>query len=156
MGGFERITGTSDLVLSFKGQGQSQAEIMKSLTGTGNYKILKGQLLGLDASTLLSGVDTALTERRLPDGLGLGRTTNFNDLIGDFSLNNGRATIRGFQLEAGSFFIDADGFIDIGDQTLDIGLRPKLTTGSDLAQFGIPLRFKGGFGAASPGLDTDF
>jgi len=77
MGGFEKITGTSDFVLSFKGQGQSQADIMKSLTGSGNYKILRGQLLGLDTSALLSGVDTALSERRLPDGLGLGRTTDF-------------------------------------------------------------------------------
>ena len=156
MGGFEKITGTSDLILSFKGQGQSQADIMKSLTGSGNYRILQGQLLGLDASALLSGVDTALSERRLPDGLGLGRTTDFNDLNGEFSLNNGRASLSGFRLSSGTFYVEADGFIDIGQQTIDIGLRPKLTTGSDLAQFGIPLRFKGGFGAASPGLDTDF
>jgi len=156
MGGFEKITGTSDLILSFEGRGQSQADIMKSLNGDGSFKVKRGQLLGLDTSALLSGVDTALTERRLPDGLGLGRTTDFNDLNGTFSLNNGRASVSGFQLKSGSFYVDADGFIDIGNQTIDIGLRPKLSVGSDLAQFGIPLRFKGGFGAANPGLDTEF
>ncbi len=156
MGGFEKITGTSDLNLSFNGQGQSQADIMKSLTGNGIFKVAKGQLLGLDAGALLSGVDTALTQRQLPDGLGIGKTTDFNDINGTFSLINGRASINGFQLQSGAFYMDADGAIDIGQQSIDVGLRPKLTTGSNLAQFGIPLRFTGGFGSAKPGLDTDF
>lgn len=155
MGGFEKITGTSDLNLSFNGQGQTQADIMKSLTGDGVFNVVKGQLLGLDAGALLSGVDTALTQRQLPDGLDIGKTTDFNDINGTFSLINGRASLNGFQLQSGAFYMDADGAIDIGEQSIDVGLRPKLTTGSDLAQFGIPLRFTGGFGAAKPSLDTN-
>jgi len=154
--GFEKVTGTSDVVLSFSGRGQSQDQIMKSLSGNGIFKVLNGQLMGLDAGALLSGVDTALTQRQLPEGLGLGKTTDFKDIDGKFSLNNGRATLTGFQLQSGSFFIDATGAVDIGEQTLDIGLHPKLTGGSDLAQFGIPLRFTGGFGSAKAGLDTSF
>ncbi len=154
--GFEKLTGTSDLTLSFKGQGKSQADIMKSLSGDGIFKILKGQLLGLDASSLLTGVDQALTTRQLPQGIGIGQSTDFNDIEGKFSLDNGRASLSGFALQAGSFFMDAEGAIDIGQQTIDFGIRPKLADGSDLAKFGIPLRFSGGFGQAKPKLDTDF
>jgi hypothetical protein len=102
----------------------------------------------------LSGVDTALAQRQLPQGLGLGQTTSFNDIDSRFSLTNGRAVLSGFELKSGAFFMEADGVIDIGQQTIDIGLRPKLTNGSDLAQFGIPIRFRGGFGQTKPSLDT--
>lgn len=153
--GFEKVTGTSDFSMFFTGQGQSQAEIMKSLSGDGVFKVIKGQLLGLDAGTLLAGVDQAITTRQLPQGIGLGKTTDFNDINSKFSLQNGRATISGFQLQSGDLLMDADGAIDIGQQTIDIGIRPKLTSGSDLAGFGIPLRFTGGFGQAKAKLDTD-
>ncbi|MEP3655035.1 MAG: AsmA family protein [Litorimonas sp.] len=153
--GFEKVTGTSDFSMSFVGQGKSQAEIMKSLSGDGVFKVIKGQLLGLDAGTLLSGVDQAITTRQLPDGIGLGKTTDFNDIISKFSLTNGRATITGFQLQSGDLLMDAEGAIDIGQQTIDIGIRPKLAGGSDLAGFGIPLRFTGGFGQTKAKLDTD-
>ena len=153
--GFEKVTGTSDVTISFNGQGQSQAEIMKSLSGDGIFKVLKGQLMGLDVGTLLSGVDQALATRQIPNGLGLGKTTDFNDIDGKFSLRNGRASLSGFQLKSGALLMDAEGAIDIGQQTIDIGIRPKLSDGSDLAEFGIPLRFTGGFGQTSPKLDTD-
>lgn len=153
-GGFDKVTGSSDISLNFTGQGKSQADIMKTLTGGGIFQILNGQLQGIDAGTLLSGVDTALAQRQLPQGLGLGQTTSFNDIDSRFSLTNGRAVLSGFELKSGAFFMEADGVIDIGQQTIDIGLRPKLTNGSDLAQFGIPIRFRGGFGQTKPSLDT--
>ncbi len=156
-GGFDKITGTSDLTMSFTGSGQSQAEIMKSLSGDGIFKIVKGQLLGLDADSLLTGVEQAITSRALPSqGLGLGGTTDFNDIDSRFSLSNGRATLSGFSLKSGGFSMDADGSIDIGQQTIDIGIRPKLAGTSELANFGVPLRFTGGFGKAKAGLDSDF
>jgi len=156
-GGFDKVTGTSDLTLSFTGNGQSQSAIMKSLTGDGIFKVIKGQLLGLDADSLLTGVEQAISSRALPsNSLGLGGTTDFNDIDSKFSLTNGRATLSGFQLKSGGFSMDADGSIDIGQQTIDIGIRPKLTGTSDLANFGVPLRFTGGFGQAKAKLDTNF
>ena len=155
-GGFEKITGNSDIAVSFTGSGQSQAAIMNSLTGDGVFKVIKGQLLGLNVNDLLTGVEQAITNRALPQGLGLGGTTDFNDINSQFSLKNGRATVSGFQLKSGAFHMDADGSLDIGQQRIDIGIRPKLTGTSNLANFGVPLRFTGGFGQANAKLDTDF
>ena len=153
--GFDKVAGTANLSISLDGQGISQEAIMKSLTGTGSFKVLDGKLLGINADELISGLDAALTSRKIPQGLGLGKTTNFNDLIGSFSITDGRASIGDFKLQSGAVFIDAAGLIDIGDQRLDFGIRPKLSEGSDLATFGIPLKFSGGFGEAKAGLDTD-
>jgi AsmA protein len=153
--GFDKVAGTATLSLSLDGQGISQDAIMRSLNGKGSFKILNGQLLGINADELMSGLDTALTNRTIPQGLGLGKVTNFKDLIGNFSITNGRANLGNFELQSGAVFIDAAGMVDIGAQRLNIGIRPKLSEGSDLAQFGIPLKFSGAFGEAKAGLDTD-
>ncbi len=153
--GFNKVAGTANLSLSLDGQGVSQEAIMKSLTGTGSFKVLKGQLLGVDAGELISGLDAALANRQIPQGLGLGKSTNFNDLIGSFSITNGRVNLGSFKLQSGDLFMDAAGLIDIGDQRLDFGLRPKLAAGSGIAKFGIPLKFSGKFGEAKAGIDTD-
>ena len=49
------------------------------------------------------------------------------------------------------------GQIDLGAQTVDFSLRPRLTgtNANALGSFGIPIRMKGKFGATSVGLDSD-
>jgi AsmA protein len=155
MGGFDKVTGTSDFNVEITGGGNSQAAIMKSLTGAGEFQAINGQLLGINAETLLTGIDGAITNRALPAGLGLGQTTDFRDVIGGFSISEGRVSLRTFQLQSGALFMEGAGEIDLGNQTLDVGIRPKLNSGSDVASFGVPLRFSGAFGQARPGLDTD-
>jgi len=156
-GGFDKVEGLADLDLSFTGSGRSQSDIMRSLSGAGDFNVQKGSLIGIDAEVLLTGVDQAIAQRSLPNGLGLGigKTTNFNDLKGRFTITNGRADLGAFALESGNFFMEGGGIIDMGNQNLDFGIRPKLKAGSDLASFGVPLKFSGGFGQANAGLDTD-
>jgi len=52
---------------------------------------------------------------------------------------------------------EGQGEIDLGAQNIDFSLRPRLTgeAASNIAAFGVPVRFKGGFGNVSAGLDTD-
>ena len=103
---------------------------------------------------MVSGFDQALTTQQLPVGIGLGNSTNFEDLNGSFTMNNGVATIAAYQLTSGNLLMQGDGQIDLGNQYLDIGFRPKLQGGSNLAGVGIPLRFAGKFGQAKAGLDS--
>lgn len=155
LGGFDKVTGTSNFTVNLNGGGQSQADIMRSLTGSGAYDAINGKLLGLDAAALLTGIDSAIASRQLPQGLGLGQTTDFNDVEGKFSISNGRVQLGTFQLQSGTLSMEGDGLIDLGGQAMDIGIRPKLNEGSDVASFGVPLRFSGSFGQAKAGLDTN-
>jgi len=156
--GFTQATGQADTKISFKGQGRSQAEIMKSLTGDGGFNMINGSLQGIDTTEFLTGLDTALTSRSLPGGIGAGKITKFNDLIAGFSMENGVATVQNFTINGPQFTVEGGGQVDLGSQTIDFQFLPKPTgtRATGLAQYGIPLRFSGRFGNASAGLDTDF
>ena len=155
--GFTRAQG--DLASSFKisGRGASQAAIMKSLSGAGDFKLVDGQLSGVDLSALLTGLDQALTNRSIPSGIGPSHITKFNDLIGLVKIQNGVASIDKFSLKGLGVLAEGSGQIDLGNQTIDFGLRPRLTgeSASNIAAFGIPIEIKGGFGSAKVGLDTN-
>lgn len=156
--GFTKATGQADTKISFTGQGISQAQIMKSLTGNGGFNVANGSLQGIDTSEFLSGLDSALTSRSLPGGIGIGKVTKFSDLVAGFSMENGVAKVQTFTINGPQFIVEGGGQVDLGNQTIDFKFLPK-PTGSQatgLAQYGIPLRFSGPFGSASAGLDTEF
>jgi len=155
--GFTQAEG--DLGSSFKitGRGTSQAAIMQSLNGAGDFKLVDGQISGVDLPTLLTGLDQALTSRQVPSGIGPSQITQFNDIIGLVKIENGVASINKFSLQGLGVLAEGSGQIDLGNQTIDFGLRPRLTgeSASNIAAFGIPIEIKGGFGSAKVGLDTD-
>lgn len=155
--GFTQAKGDLGSLFKISGQGTSQADIMKSLNGEGNFKLLDGEINGVDLPTLLTGLDQALTSRSLPSGVGPSYATKFSDITGLVSINNGVASINKFSLQGLGVLAEGTGKIDLGNQTVDFSLRPRLTGESvnNLASFGIPIKVQGGFGSAKVGLDTD-
>ena len=156
--GFTQATGEADMKISFKGRGRSQAEIIKSLGGNGGVNMVNGSLQGIDTTEFLTGLDSALTSRSLPGGIGAGKTTRFNDLATGFSMENGVAKIQNFTINGPRFTVEGQGQVDLGNQFIDFQFLPKPTgsRATGLAQYGIPLKFSGPFGGAKAGLDTDF
>jgi len=155
--GFTKASGDAGTALKIRGSGHSQAAIMKSLTGSGDFKVLDGQIAGVDLSQFLTGLDTALSSRTLPSGIGSTYVTKFKDIAGLFTIENGVARVNKFSLDGLGVLAEGEGQIDLGNQAIDFSLRPRLTgeSASDLAAFGIPIRFQGTFGGVSAGLDTD-
>ncbi|WP_409433777.1 AsmA family protein [Litorimonas sp. RW-G-Af-16] len=156
--GFANASGQGQTALKVEGRGISQAAIMKSLNGTGGFEVLEGTLKGINASEFLTGLDSALTSRSLPSGIGADQVTQFQDLVGKFQIENGVLKVGTFKLAAANLLAEGDGEIDLGNQTLDLRFLPKLRgdQASGLAAFGIPIRFSGGFGSAKASLDTEF
>ena len=155
--GFTQAKGELASVFKVTGRGTTQAAIMKSLNGAGDFKLLNGQISGVDLPALLTGLDQALTNRSLPSGIGPSQITKFQDLAGLVKIENGVASINSFSLKGLGVLAEGSGKIDLGNQTIDFGLRPRLTgeSASNIAAFGIPIEVKGGFGAVKVGLDTD-
>jgi len=155
--GFTNASGESGTAFTLSGRGTSQAEIMKSLSGSGDFKLIEGQISGVDLSELLTGLDQALTSRSLPGGIGQSYATKFRDIVGQVKIENGVASIDQFSLNGFGVLAEGAGQIDLGNQRLDFSLRPRLTgeSASNLAAFGIPIQIAGNFGEASIGLDTD-
>lgn len=155
--GFTQAEGELGSSFKITGRGASQAAIMKSLSGSGEFKLLDGIIKGVNLSELLTGLDQALTSRSLPSGIGPSQLTKFQDLAGLVKIENGVASINSFSLQGLGVLAEGTGKIDLGNQTIDFGLRPRLTgeSASNLGAFGIPIEIKGGFGSAKIGLDTD-
>jgi len=155
--GFTNATGTTGTALKIRGSGRSQAEIMKSLSGGGDFKMVDGQISGVDLEQMLTGLDQALTSRSLPSGIGASYVTKFNDIIGLFKVQNGVASIGDFSLRGAGVLAEGAGNIDLGNQKIDFSLRPRLTgkNANELAAFGIPIKVTGGFGDVAVGLDSD-
>lgn len=156
--GFTNATGLADTNLTLSSSGLSQAEIMKSLNGKGLFALGEGELKGIDASEFLTGLDDAFKTRALPSGIGSTKSTSFKDIKALFNIENGVVTINDFDFSAIGVAAAGGGTIDLGQQNIDFRFRPRLTgeKASNVANFGIPLQFKGGFGSTKASLDTDF
>ena len=156
--GFTKASGEAKTDLSITSSGRSQAEIMRGLNGQGGFGLLDGQIQGIDASKFLTGLDEALKSRSLPSGIGSSQITKFKDLAGLFKIEDGVVSIDEFNLAALGVSANGVGTIDMGNQKMDFRFRPKLTgdNANKLGSFGIPIRFAGDFGQASPSLDTEF
>ena len=155
--GFANLTGTAGTKFSFRGAGRSQAEIMRSLTGSGDFSVLDGKVSGVDVNQFVSGIDQAFTSRSLPAGIGPTFSTAFQDIVGAVTIQNGVAKINDFNLNGLGVSATGGGQMDLGAQTVDFSLRPRLTgsNATGLAAFGIPIRMRGNFGSIKAGLDTD-
>jgi len=154
---FTKLEGTGHTLLEISGEGRTQDEIMKSLDGYGDFEVLNGVISGIDLSQFLGGIDTTLATRAIPKGLGKDYVTKFDDIVGKFKIKDGVVSIDSFNLKAFDALANGSGKLDIGNQSLDFGLRPRLTgsSASDFAKFGVPLRLKGNWGDVGVGLDTD-
>ena len=155
--GFTGATGEIGSAFKITGSGRSQAAIMKSLGGGGDFRMLNGQIRGVDLEAMLSGLDQALATRAIPEGVGPTHVTKFSDLSGLFTITNGVANINKFSLGGAGVLAEGGGSIDLGNQYIDFSMRPRLTgkNANDLAAFGIPIQAKGNFGNVKVGLDTN-
>ena len=156
--GFTKASGEAKTEVSITSSGRTQAELMKGLNGKGGFGLFDGQIQGIDATKFLTGLDDALKSRSLPSGIGSSQITKFKDLAGLFKIENGVVSIDDFNLAAIGVSANGVGTIDLGQQKMDFRFRPKLTgeNANKLGSFGIPIRFAGDFGKASPSLDTEF
>jgi len=155
--GLTNATGNIGSAFKVTGSGRSQAEIMRSLSGGGDFRILNGQIAGVDLEAMLTGLDQAFSSRSLPAGIGPTFVTKFNDILGLFTIQNGVASIGKFSLSGAGVLAEGAGQVDLGNQQIDFSMRPRLTgkNAGDLAAFGIPIQVKGSFGNVKVGLDSD-
>ena len=155
---FTKLSGNTGTTMSIRGAGKSQAEIMRSLSGKGDFELAEGIVTGVDIEQFtsnFSGIDAILQTRALPAGIGPSYNTPFNKIAGLFTIKNGVVTIGDFALTANTVLAEGAGKLDLGRQTVDFSLRPRLKDGKGLAGFGIPIKFSGDFGGIKAGLDSD-
>lgn len=160
--GFDRLSGTGRLNIDLLTSGNSQADLMNNLGGTGGFAFADGAIRGVNLAQAIRGIESALTNRRLPDGFGEQEETDFSALEGTFRVANGIVTNNDLIMLSPLVRVDGTGTVGIGPQILDYRLRPRAVAsiegqgGSrDLRGVVVPIIINGSFNNPRVGIDWD-
>lgn len=143
---FDRLSGNIKVVFNLNGKGQEAETIKSSLAGNGNILVNNGAVEGMDITAILAQVG----EGRLPQIKG--GSTEFDSLGGGFTMRQGIAETKNFQLVSQYLQVKAAGTVNIPASTMDILAHPELVAApeglgdaEDIVGLTIPIRIQGPF-----------
>jgi len=119
------IDGTIDIDIDLAGAGQEWQEVQPTLSGKGGAVVIKGSLLNLN---IANDLFNAIEQLPLVDAAAINRVrqknpkmfsashTAFQDLRGDFRIENGRIHSRGLVLKSPDYSIFGEGWVSLDRQ----------------------------------------
>lgn len=131
LGGIERLSGTGAGTFEFLGVGQTEDQIMRSLSGKGNVEIGNGVISGFDLDRLMGR------------GTGSGGTTVFNSLTASYVMNSGVLTNNDLLMTLKNFRADGEGIVDLGARSIDYLFTPVALRANSGAGISVPVRIVG-------------
>lgn len=141
------LVGRGRLVLAVAGRGQSERQLVETLTGKADVAVADGALIGYNIPQIIralgqlkfSGIDRTATEK-----------TDFSELAATFAISNGLARTQDLRMASPLLRVAGVGDINLPDRVLDLRLRPKLVgtlagQGGESALTGVelPVRLTG-------------
>ncbi len=168
--GFDKLRGTGALSLDLTAAGASQAAIMNSLDGSGNFSFADGAIVGINVAQTIRNVSrlvggsnsTGEVEDESAASTGEQQTTDFSSLTGSFSITDGQVSQRDLLMLSPLLRIEGAGSVNLPGQSLDYRLRPRAVASiegqggqRDLRGITVPIRMRGGFNTVSVGVDTE-
>ncbi|PKH01704.1 AsmA family protein [Psychromonas sp. MB-3u-54] len=155
------LSGTTDFNFAGKGQGLTATKIKTGLTGKGDFKLLNGELYGINLSQEVRILKAKLTAAPQPTEANI-KKTDFASLTGNFTIDNGIVNNQKLLMLSPVMRLDGNGLADIVKETLDYRLSvtplsksTETTEQSDLSGLVIPLLIKGPFSDPKFTLDTE-
>ncbi|MEL7013222.1 MAG: AsmA family protein, partial [Pseudomonadota bacterium] len=127
----DQFSGTADASLEFLGVGQTQHQIMNSLTGDGSFQTGRGVIAGIDLDRLMRSGDIT------------GGTTIFDTMGATFVIKDGNVFNDDLNMELPLAKADGEGVIGLGTRNLNYVFTPKLLEGENSTGLAIPVRIKG-------------
>lgn len=119
--GFDQLEGKGDMNISVTGAGGSQAEIVRSLNGSGGFVFRDGAIKGFNLGAMIRKVESAF----LDSGAAARQQTDFSELKGTFKINKGIVTNDDLFMAAPLFRITGKGSADMPKRTVDYRVNPK-------------------------------
>ncbi len=141
LGDIKRLSGTGSGTLEFLGVGQTEDQIMRSLSGKGNIKVGKGVISGLDLDRLMGR------------GKGSGGTTVFNSLTASFTMQNGDLTNNDLLMQLDNFRADGAGRVGLGARDIDYLFTPVALRANSGQGISVPVRIVGPW--SNPSIKPD-
>ncbi len=148
--GLDALTGTTSMTLSLAGAGRSEREVISTLRGTAEFRMLNGALRDISLMGMLRDVKKDILAGWQPAAAS---RTVFRELSATFALEDGIATSSDLQLVAPELTITGSGQADLLRRALDFKVVPKLAAASagepapSEAALAVPLVVKGPWGS---------
>lgn len=143
---FDRILGTAESKISVTGSGASQRELISNLSGNGSVTFRDGAIRGINIAAFMRNLSTAALEQSFDDA----ETTDFAELSGTFTIEQGIVTNNDLSMVAPLVRMTGEGKVPLPERTVDFVIRPKLvgsiegqSGASDLAGVGVPIKVTG-------------
>lgn len=143
--GFERLEGRLNASIKTNGAGKTTKAFAKSLKGSAAAKFTNGAITGIDVAKIYNNLATILVTGFKESA---GDKTEFSELGLSFIIDKGIATTNDIKLIGPAVEMDGAGNVDLGEETIDMRLNPRLVglnqaSQSDLSAIKIPVVIKG-------------
>ncbi len=141
LGGIDRLSGEGSGSLEFLGVGQTEDQIMNSLSGKGRLDVGSGVIAGIDLDRLMGR------------GEGSGGTTVFNSLTASFTMKNGNLQNDDLLMKLDNFRADGKGRVGLGQRDIDYLFTPVALRANSGEGISVPVRIKGPW--SNPSIKPD-
>ncbi|MCE8553705.1 AsmA family protein [Ruegeria pomeroyi] len=141
LGGIERLSGAASGELKFLGVGQSEAQIMRSLSGEGRLAMGRGVISGFDLDNLMGR------------GAKGGGTTVFNSLTASYRMDKGNLFNEDLLMLLDNFKANGTGRVGLGARDIDYLFTPVALRANAGQGIAVPVRIVGPW--ADPAIRPD-
>lgn len=155
------LSGTTAFNFYAIGQGLTASKIKSGLVGNGDFKLIDGELYGVNIPQEIRILKAKLTGKPAPTEANI-KKTDFASLTGEFNISKGVVDNNKFLMLSPIMRLDGLGLVDILQESLDYKLSITPLSKSDessslydLNGITIPLLIKGPFTAPKFSLDMD-
>lgn len=143
--GFKKLSGTGDVEATLLMRGNSQYELVSTLTGPGSVIFRNGALEGIDLANIAQMLQKGLANMNVGEG-----KTEFVEMGGTFNIADGIFSNQDFKMKGPLVQATGKGTADLPRQMLDYRVEPLLTASSAVEGakgIGIPVDIAGPWSA---------
>lgn len=145
---YDRLIGRGTADIKFLAVGNSIDALMRSLSGSGQFALGKGEVRGLDVAGMLRRLDASY--------VGEGQKTIFDSLQASFAIKDGVVANDDLALVAPYLTATGKGVVSIADRLIDYRLRPTALAAADgTGGVMVPLLITGTWAAPKFRLDLE-
>ena len=145
---FDRLEGTANAEFKISTTGGTERQFIENLFGDGKVTFTDGAIVGINIASMVRNVGSAFLSAEANET----RKTDFAELGGSFTIQNGILTNNDLQLQAPALRVNGSGTVDLPAKNVDYRIEPKAAAtlegqegATDVAGVLVPVIVQGPF-----------
>jgi len=118
---FDRLEGTANAEFSIATAGQTERQFIENLVGNGKVTFTDGAVVGVNLAAMVRNVSSAFLSAEASEA----RKTDFAELSGSFTIEDGLFANDDLLLQAPALRINGSGKVDLPQKQVDYRIEPK-------------------------------